>query len=226
MCGTDWYQVKGMMMPAKEVVKSRTEEAGETPARQRILEAAFSAFMEHGFAEASTLEIATRAKVSKRELYSFFGSKQEILAACIAERAKRLRMPADLPEPRDRGMLAQALTAFGSNLLREISDPTVIAVFRLAIAEAVRAPDVAKALNDIGIATSRTALRELITRARAAQLLDGEPAEMAEHFVGLLWGTQMMRLLLGVSDSPSAREVARRAETATAAFLRAYPALR
>src|SRR5215813_407596 len=167
-----------MTMPAKEVVKSRAEEAGEVPVRQRILEAAFSAFMERGFAETSTLEIATRAKASKRELYAHFGSKQEILAACIAERAKRLRMPADLPEPRDRETLARALTAFGTNLLREISDPTVIAVFRLAIAEAVRAPDVAKALNDIGIATSRTALRELMTRARAAQLLGGEPAEM------------------------------------------------
>jgi AcrR family transcriptional regulator len=215
-----------MTMPAKEVVKSRAEEAGEVSVRQRILEAAFSAFMERGFAETSTLEIATRAKASKRELYAHFGSKQEILAACIAERAKRLRMPTGLPEPRDRETLARALTAFGSNLLREISDPTVIAVFRLAIAEAVRAPGVAKALNDIGIATSRTALRELMTRARAAQLLGGEPAETAEHFVGLLWGSQMMRLLLGVSDRPSPREVALRAETATAAFLRAYPALR
>src|SRR5215468_353794 len=114
-------------MAAKEVVKSGTADADEAPVRQRILEAAFSAFMERGFAETSTLEIATRAKASKRELYAHFGSKQEILAACIAERAKRLRMPADLPEPRDRETLARALTAFGTNLLREISDPTVIA---------------------------------------------------------------------------------------------------
>jgi len=61
------------------------------------------------------------------------------------------------PEPLDREALALALTTFGSNILREISNPTVIAVFRLAIAEEVRAPDVAKALNDIGIAASRTA---------------------------------------------------------------------
>jgi hypothetical protein len=58
--------------------------------------------------------------------------------------------------------------------------------------------------------------------ARTAGLLDGEPAEMAEHFVGLLWGTQMMRLLLGVADRPSSRDVARRAEAAAAALLRAY----
>ena len=209
-------------MAAKEVVKSRAEAAGEVPVRQRILEAAFSAFMERGFAETSTLEIATRAKASKRELYAHFGSKQEILAACIGERAKRMRMPADLPAPADRDTLARTLTAFGSNLLREISDPTVVAVFRLAIAEAIRSPEVARALNDAGIAASRTALRELMVSARTAGLLDGEPAEMAEHLVGLLWGTQMMRLLLGVADRPSPHEITRRAEAAAATLLRAY----
>jgi AcrR family transcriptional regulator len=211
-------------MTAKQVVKPQTEEADEAPVRQRILEAAFSAFMERGFAETSTLEIATRARASKRELYAHFGSKQEMLIACIGARAKRLRMPADWPDLRDRETLARVITAFGTNLLREISDPTVIAVFRLAIAEAVRAPEVASALNDVGIAASRDALRELMTRARAARLVSGEPAEMAEHFVGLLWGSQMVNLLLRVVDRPAPREIARRAEMATAAFLRAYPA--
>ncbi len=211
-------------MNAKQVVKPRGEADDEAPIRQRILEAAFSAFMERGFAETSTLEIATRARASKRELYAQFGSKQEMLAACIAARAKRLRMPADWPDLRDRETLARVMTVVGTNLLREISDPTVIAVFRLAIAEAVRAPEVASALNDVGIAASRDALRELMTRARAARLVSGEPAEMAEHFVGLLWGSQMVNLLLRVVDRPAPREIARRAEAATAAFLRAYPA--
>ena len=211
-------------MNAKQVVKPRGEADDEAPIRQRILEAAFSAFMERGFAETSTLEIATRARASKRELYAQFGSKQEMLAACIAARAKRLRMPADWPDLRDRETLARVMTVVGTNLLREISDPTVIAVFRLAIAEAVRAPEVASALNDVGIAASRDALRELMTRARTARLVSGEPAEMAEHFVGLLWGSQMVNLLLRVVDRPAPREIARRAEAATAAFLRAYPA--
>jgi len=206
----------------KQDVKSSTDETTEVEVRRRILEAAFAAFMEQGFAGTSTLEIATRARASKRDLYAHFGSKQQILSACIAERAKRLRMPDDLPEPHDRETLALALTAFGTNLLREISDPTVIAVFRLAITEAVRAPDVAKVLNDVGIAASRTALRELMTRAQAAGLLDGDPVDMAEHFAGLLWGTQMTRLLLGVCDRPSPREIARRAEVATAALLRLH----
>src|ERR1700761_7043583 len=140
--------------------------------RGRILEAAFAAFTEAGFAETSTLEIATRARVSKRELYALFGSKQEMLIACISERAKRLKMPADLPEPRDRATFAHTLSTFGAQLLREVSEPAVVAVFRLAISEAVRAPEVGRMLNDIGIETSRGALRELMGRAREAKLID------------------------------------------------------
>jgi AcrR family transcriptional regulator len=153
---------------------------GQSPVRARILEAAFAAFMENGFAETSTLEIATRARASKRELYAEFGSKQDMLLACIKERAERLRLPVDLPELSDRATLERALVAFGTQLLREVSDPAVVAVFRLAISEAVRASEVAQTLNDVAIATSRAALREIVRRAIDARLLDGEPAETAE----------------------------------------------
>ena len=54
--------------------------------RQRILEAAFAAFREKGYAGATTREIAARAKVSKRDLYTLFPDKQTMLAACIRSR--------------------------------------------------------------------------------------------------------------------------------------------
>jgi AcrR family transcriptional regulator len=195
----------------------------ESPVRERILDAAFSAFMEFGYADTSTLEIATRAHVSKRALYASVGNKLAVLVACISERAKRLQVPADLPEPRDRETLARALTIFGTQLMREISDPIVVSVFRLAIAEAVRAPEVAQALNTIGRATSRAALTELMGRAGSAGLLSGSDAEMAQQFAGLLWGDVLLGLLLGVDDPPTSREIARRARAATAAFLQLYP---
>jgi AcrR family transcriptional regulator len=210
-------------MSTQATVKQRQPGPEETPARQRILNAAFSAFMESGFAAASTLEIATRARVSKRELYALVGSKQKMLVACIRERARRLQMPADLPEPHDREALARTLETFGTQLLREVSDPTVIAVFRLAIAEAVRAPEVARALNSLGVETSRAALREVMTGARSAGLLSGDPAEMTERFAGLLWGNLKVSLLLRVTERPSPREMTRRARDATAAFLKVYP---
>ena len=59
--------------------------------RERVLTAAFATFRKHGFSGASTLEIARRAQVSKRDLYALFGSKHAMLTACIGERTRRMR---------------------------------------------------------------------------------------------------------------------------------------
>jgi AcrR family transcriptional regulator len=200
------------------------QEGGDEPdVRARILEAAFAAFVKGGYAKTSTLEIATRARVSKRELYALVGNKQEMLIACISERAKRFDVPADLPVLRDREVLEQVLASFGTKLVREISDPTVIAVFRLAIAEVAQAPEVARALNSIGREASRAALRNIMARARASRLLTGRPGELAAQFAGLLWRDLMVSLLLGVIERPNPREIARRAREAAAAFLQLHP---
>jgi AcrR family transcriptional regulator len=210
-------------MATASKAKRRQEGGGESAVRERILEAAFAAFMKNGYATTSTLEIATRARVSKRELYGLVGNKQEMLIACIRERAKRFEVPADLPVLRDRETLEEVLATFGTKLMREISDPTVIAVFRLAIAEVAQAPEVAHALDSIGREASRAALRKLMARAQASGLLTGRPAELAEQFGGLLWGHLMVSLLLGVTKRPKPREIAGRARAAAAAFLQLHP---
>ena len=210
-------------MATASMSKRRQEGGDETAVRARILEAAFAAFMKSGYATTSTLEIATRARVSKREIYALVGNKQKMLVACISERAKQLDVPADLPVPRDRETLAQVLASFGTKLVREISDPTVIAVFRLAVAEAVQAPEVARTLNSIGREASRAALRKIMAGAQASGLLTGRPAELAEQFAGLLWRDLTVSLLLGVAERPNPREIAGRARDAAAAFLQLHP---
>jgi AcrR family transcriptional regulator len=210
-------------MARASMSKHQQKSGDETGVRERILKAAFAAFMKSGYATTSTLEIATRARVSKRELYALVGNKQQMLIACIRERAKRLEVPPDLPVPRDRETLAQVLASFGTKLVREVSDPTVIGVFRLAIAEAVHAPEVARALNSIGRETRRAALRKIMAGAQASELLTGRPANLAEQFFGLLWSDLMVSLLLGVAQRPSPREIAGRARNAAAAFLQLHP---
>jgi len=210
-------------MAAPSMSKRRQKGSEGTAVRERILEAAFAAFMKGGYATTSTLEIATRARVSKRELYALVGNKQEMLIACITRRAKRLDVPADLPVLRDRAILEQVLASFGTKFVREVSDPAVIAVFRLAIAEAVQAPEVARALNSIGREASRAALRKIMAEAQASGLLTGRPAELAGQFTGLLWRDLLVSLLLGVAERPTSREIAARARDAASAFLQLHP---
>ena len=211
------------MVGRTESAAKERETLAEQPARERILGAAFEAFAEHGYAQTSTLEIATRAKVSKRELYALFGSKQQMLVACISERAQRMRPPADWPALRNRSDLDAVLTAFGAVLLHEISDPDVIAVFRLAIAEADRSPEVAQALDTYGRQAALTALRDVLERAQSAGLLDDNDARrMATRFMGLLWEDLMVGLTLGVAARPDPAAIRRRAREAADAFLRLH----
>jgi AcrR family transcriptional regulator len=211
------------MMATTSTSKRQQKAGDETAVRGRILEAAFAAFMKSGYATTSTLEIATRARVSKRELYALVGNKQEMLIACISARAKRFDVPVDLPVLPDRETLEHVLASFGTKLVREISHPAVIGVFRLAIAEVVQAPEVARAVDSIGREASRAALRKIMAQAQASGLLTGSPAELAQQFAGLLWRDWLVSLLLGVAERPTSREIAVRSRDAAAAFLQLHP---
>jgi AcrR family transcriptional regulator len=186
--------------------------ATANPARDRILAAAFAAFTEHGFAAARTLDIATRARVSKRELYALFASKQQILVTCISERARRMRLPADSVAPRNRLELEARLAEFGKVLLSELTEPVVIALFRLAISEADRSPEVGRALDLHGGRAASAALRELLDGARSAGLLsDAEVEALASRFMSLLLEDLPLSLALGLRNRPGKQEIERRA---------------
>ena len=188
----------------------------------RIIGVAFEAFVKNGYAGTSTLEIARRAKISKRDLYANFPNKQALLLACISKRAARMRLSPDLPAPRSRDMLRQILVGFGATVIREVTHPAVIAIYRLAIAEAERSPDVAAILNASRLA-NRNALAELLGRAQASGILGhGDPRQMMERFFGLLWGDLMLNRLLGAVGVPIGEEIDRRARGAAEAFLKLH----
>jgi AcrR family transcriptional regulator len=177
--------------------------------RKRILGAAFKTFVEKGYAGTSTLEIATRARVSKRDLYASVGNKHAMLVAGITGRTAQMQLRPELPVPRSRQELASILNAYATRLLTEVSHPNVIATFRLAIA-AGRNP-------------SRDALTDLFANAQTERLIGtGDPSEMATQYLGLLWEDLMVSLLLGVASTPNEHEIKRRAGRATSAFLQLH----
>ena len=216
--GTEWYHCKGFF-----VSNETNSTPHQKPAHERILSAAMEAFMELGYARTSTLEIATRAKVSKRELYTLFGGKQAILAACISHRAQRMRLPAELPVARTREELAAVLVRLGSTVLREVSDPAVMSVFRLAIAEAQAAPEVARTL-EAARESVRNGVIHVLAQAQSAGLLDAsDPVGLAAEFLAILWGDLMVGVLLRVRDAPGPAEMKRRAQQAASALLQLHP---
>jgi AcrR family transcriptional regulator len=212
-------RAKGKAAAAKGKADVRAEVDDDK--RGRILQAAMESFREHGFAAATTLEIATRARVSKRELYALVGNKEEMLAACISERGRRMRLPENFPETSDRATLRAALLAFAGTMLRELTSPGVVEVFRLGIAEAKRSPAVAHSIDAMGRAPASAAFEALLTPAlRAGLLATTDLPRMRALFQGLLWGDLLIWILLGLEKPPSPEEIERRADVVVSAFLK------
>jgi AcrR family transcriptional regulator len=186
--------------------------------RERVLEAAFTLFRKQGFSSTSMLDIVTRARVSKRDLYALFNNKHALLAAGISERAQQMRRPLETttPVPQIRDALAALLIEFGVSILKTVCHPEVLAVFRLAIAESDSAPEIARTLYKSGHETNQKALTELVRKAQARGLvLAGDPAVLAARYIATLWGDLMIRLLMRVREAPTAREIEVRARAAT-----------
>jgi AcrR family transcriptional regulator len=215
------------MRSKKAVTAANHVRAGgpEGSTRERVLKAAFAVFRKRGFSGAGTLEIATRAQVSKRDLYALFGSKQAMLAACIKERAAHMRRPLEpaAPVPQSNAAMAATLVEFGTSILRVVSHPDVLTVHRLAIAESDRAPEIARALDRNGREANHAALAGWLAQAQAQGLIGaGDPAAIAAHFIATLWGGLLIQLLLRVREAPGAQEIEARAQAATDAILALY----
>ena len=136
--------------------------------RDRVLEAAFTLFREHGFSSTSMLDIVTRARVSKRDLYALFNNKHALLAACITNRAERVRRPLEpaTPVPQTRYALTSLLVELGVSILKTVCHPDALTVFRLAIAESDRAPEIGRTLDSSGRQANQKAT-ETLTGCRA-----------------------------------------------------------
>ena len=186
--------------------------------RYRVLAAAFDLFREDGFSSTSMLDIVTRARVSKRDLYALFKNKHAVLAACIGERTQQMRLPLDpaVPMPQTRSALEALLVELGVSILKTVCHPEVLTVFRLAIAESDRAPEIARALDNSGRGANLKALTELIVKAQALGLVvAGDPDVLAARYFAALLADLQIRLLLRVRQAPTKREIDARARTAT-----------
>ena len=191
--------------------------------KQRIREAAFSTFVEKGYAGTNTREIAARAKVSKRELYALYKDKQAMLADCIRFKAERARQPLQLEPVQEMPALRSALEAYGSSFLTELTQPTAVAVFRLAVLEAQKSPQVVRTLNALGREANKETLARFLKQAQKAKLLaPGNPTTMARQFIALLWGDTLWSLLLRTEGAPSPKEARKRAKESVEALVRLY----
>ncbi len=183
-----------------------------------IREAASQLFMTDGIERTSMDAIAQAAGVSKQTVYSHFKSKDDLFRECIRAKIRDYGLQTSgFPAT---ATIDDKLRHVGSRFLTLLSDPEVICMFRLMIAEATAFPRVSEAFHETG----PLATIEFMTEIFAAHLDDehlGLARRIAGEFAALLKGEYM--LLLGARDGIAADEIRDHVELTISQFRTLYP---
>ena len=186
--------------------------------RQRVHDAVRELMAEQGF-RVSMDAVAARAGCSKQTLYSYFGSKQELMRSVMQEHLDMATARLD----DQHGDLRTTLLAFAMEHLQRLSEPQVIVTCQLLSAEAALFPEEARTLYRDGCDTLQQRLAEWLALAmRRGQLRHDDPHCASDLLLGMIVGLDFERQRFAVPhrDTDAARR--RWVEFAVDAFLRAF----
>lgn len=176
-----------------------------------IRAAALELFLEHGYEGASLDAIAAAAGTTKATLYARFGSKEALFVAVLHWATQRPDWPVAEPPAPDPADLEAALTQIADAAARRALHPSMIKLSRIAIAQAERFPDIARAASAAGAWQRRESIVELLRHhAETGAIVADEPEILAEHFIAMVAGTPARMASFGVTRSAASQQRRRR----------------
>ena len=196
------------------------EKSGRAVGRREILlKAAAEVFFEQGYASTSIDAIIERAGGSKRNIYNEFGSKEGLFAAIVRSSADSALSSLSQEQIEGRG-LEETLTAFGQHLMEIYMSPTVVSVYRIAINEANRFPDLARSFYEQGPGRAASQLAEVLEfAAQRGEIEPRDYSRAAGLFVGMIRDNLHLQVVLGLRSPPLEPEVRRIVSSAVDIFL-------
>jgi AcrR family transcriptional regulator len=187
--------------------------------REALLRAAAEVFFEQGYAATSIDAIIERAGGSKRNIYNEFGNKQGLFSAIVKENADKVLSTLVIEEIAGHDLRA-TLTAFGQHLMGVYMSPTLIGIYRIAVTEANRFPDLVKSFYEQGPGRATSRLAEVLEAAnRKGEIRTGDCSRAAGHFVGMIRDNLHLQVVLGLRAAPSKKEMREAVGSAVEIFL-------
>lgn len=192
--------------------------------RADILAAAKEVFFNMGYAGASMDQITARSGVSKATVYAHFRSKDDLLLGVVEDVIETIRSgTAELPSSDD---FREWLMQLGRIASSQLTSPAAIALQRLAISEAARFPEIARAFHQSGVSAAFAPVTLPGFEAAMAKgiLKQGSPSLALAHFFEMCFGKMLRDVLMGLSPPPNAREIEANVRSSVEAFLHGYAA--
>lgn len=180
--------------------------------RDRIIEAGRTVFLNEGFGAASMDAIAAEAQVSKMTVYRHFRNKELLFAGVISELCRRI-VDDDL-----ESLLAlaprEALRSFAERVVAITFAGETVELHRIVVAESRRFPKLGRLFYQSGPQACIDMLEQYLQRHRPRAWSRDDARRHAEEFLDLIRGYPHLRLLLGIVERPSQRELRTRIDSA------------
>ncbi|QNA82816.1 TetR/AcrR family transcriptional regulator [Sphingomonas sp. So64.6b] len=208
--------------------ETTVENLGRTESKRRtILDAATTLFLRQGFLGTSMDEVASLASVSKQTVYKQFASKEALFVGIVQSLTGHAsdRVQTGMEDPADAAEMADELRGHADRLLTIALTPQLLQLRRLVIGEAMRFPELGKALYEGGPGRAISGLATVLERwAQRGLLTVDDPLVAATQFNWLIMGEPVNRAMFYGDEGASMTSAKRDAHVGAAirVFLAAY----
>ncbi len=192
--------------------------------RQAIMDAAKQLFLTKGYATTSLEEIVATSGGSLSTLYQFFGNKQGLWEALVADVCDQVTAP--LQDAMDhKGDPRTVLKAFAQRLDALERSSETAGALRLMLAEGTKYPELARTLFANGPDAAHQIVAEYLQgEVAAGRLKIADTALATEQFCALVCGESKMRNACGVLPDMTPAAIDHRLDAAVDMFLKVYGA--
>ena len=207
-----------MASPHTETVADHLSPAKEA----QILDGAALVFALDGYEGASMSRIAAEAGVSKGTLYNYFAGKAELFAAYVQRDCDR-RLSAMFDDLAANEAPEETLRRIGRRMLETMLSDTGLTMYRMAIAEAQKFPELSRVFYEAGPVRAVSRMTEWIRQtAEQGKLSVEDPAFAAQQLFGLMQTELCIKRRLGIIDHASESEIGRVVDAAVGLFMKGY----
>jgi TetR/AcrR family transcriptional repressor of mexJK operon len=196
-----------------------------TPKRLQITQAAERLFLANGYGAVSMDQVARTANVSKATLYAYFPSKDALFATIVSDKGTDNPLGEDL-FPSHVTDLRASLEAIGYRMLRFMLRERTLAIYRIAMAESGRFPELGRAFYENGPVSMTmrfSAWLKLLDEAGLVTVSD--PLMATNQFMALMRCGVFFRRSLAIGPAETEDEISYTVQSAADTWLRAYARL-
>jgi AcrR family transcriptional regulator len=194
---------------------------------KRILDASLEIFTEFSFEDATTGEIAGRSRMSKRDLYALFPTKQALLMGVVMremQTQERMFRETIAGAAKLRGLRSK-LDAVGIAMVQDMLSPSMRVVRRLVIQESLKQPFLGNLFFEGGVAQRCKQLSDVLAshQGKGVSMKSAHLDSAAQHFFSMVAFFPSTMAEIGVVGKWTQTAIKKHVALATEHFLIAHP---